>query len=102
MDVLEESRKSLPDERTLIDIRGHAYDLSRKAELLNEDAKNWGDVAIIRRTDEQSQYQRENSTITPLIKGRALEIIGPMLLAQHQLLHLRHQTQTPMAKRCWF
>ncbi len=54
LDALEEARKALPKERQLIDHRDRAYDLSRQAELLYEDAKNSMDVAVIRRADEQA------------------------------------------------
>ena len=54
MDALEEARKALPEERTLIDHRDRAYDLARQVELLYEDAKNSMDVAVIRRADEQT------------------------------------------------
>lgn len=54
LETLEEARKALPDERALIDHRDRAYDLSRQAELLYEDAKNSMDVAVIRRADEQA------------------------------------------------
>jgi hypothetical protein len=55
LETLEEARKSVPEERLLIDMRDRAYDLSRQAELLYEDAKNSMDVAIVRRADEQAQ-----------------------------------------------
>lgn len=54
LEALEEARKLLPEDRSLIDHRDRAYDLSRQAELLYEDAKNSMDVAVIRRADEQS------------------------------------------------
>lgn len=52
--TLEEARKAFPKERSLIDHRDRAYDLSRQADLLYEDAKNSMDVAMIRRADEQA------------------------------------------------
>lgn len=55
LETLEEARKGLPDERTLIDHRDRAYDLARQAELLYEDAKNSLDVAMVRRADQQAQ-----------------------------------------------
>lgn len=54
LNVLEEARDAMPDDRTLIDHRDRAYDLSRQAELLYEDSKNAMDVAVIRRADEQA------------------------------------------------
>ena len=55
LETLEEARKAMPDLRELIDHRDRAYELSRQAELLYEDAKNSMDVAIVRRADEQAQ-----------------------------------------------
>lgn len=55
LETLEEARKAFPMARELIDVRDRAYELSRQAELLYEDAKNSMDVAIVRRADEQAQ-----------------------------------------------
>ncbi len=55
LETLEEARKAMPELRELIDHRDRAYDLSRQADLLYEDAKNSMDVAIVRRADEQAQ-----------------------------------------------
>jgi hypothetical protein len=54
-EVMEEARRVLKDDRSLIDHRDRAYDLSRQAELLYEDAKNAMDVAVIRKADEQAR-----------------------------------------------
>lgn len=54
-ETLDEARKAVPEDRTLIDHRDKAYDLSRQADLLYEDSKNSMDVAIVRRADEQAQ-----------------------------------------------
>ncbi len=54
-ETLDEARKAMPEMRELIDHRDRAYELSRQAELLYEDAKNSMDVAIVRRADEQAQ-----------------------------------------------
>lgn len=59
LETMEEARKSAPDDRSLIDHRDKAYDLSRQAELLYEDAKNSMDVAVIRRADEQAQATQQ-------------------------------------------
>ncbi len=53
-ETLEEARKAMPAARELIDVRDRAYDLTRQAELLYEDAKNSMDVAVVRRADEQA------------------------------------------------
>lgn len=55
LESMEEARKVLMDDRSIIDHRDRAYDLSRQAELLYEDAKNSMDVAVVRRADEQAQ-----------------------------------------------
>lgn len=52
--TLEEARDLCPKERSLIDARDRAYDLSRQAELLHADVKNSMDVAMIRKAAEQS------------------------------------------------
>jgi F0F1-type ATP synthase assembly protein I len=54
LDTLEQARQAQPNDRTLIDHRDKAYDISRQAELLYEDAKNSMDVAMVRRADEQA------------------------------------------------
>jgi hypothetical protein len=58
-ETLDEARRSVPDDRALIDHRDRAYDLSRQADLLYEDAKNSMDVAIVRRADEQAQASHQ-------------------------------------------
>jgi Mg2+ and Co2+ transporter CorA len=52
--ALEDARKAFPKERSIIDHRDKAYELTRQAELLYEDAKNSMEVALIRRADEQT------------------------------------------------
>lgn len=54
LDTMEEARKAISDDRTIIDHRDKAYELSRQADLLYEDAKNSMDVAVVRRADEQA------------------------------------------------
>ncbi len=73
LETLEDARKSLPDERSLIDHRDRAYDLSRQAELLYEDAKNSMDVAVIRRAD-----QNANSTHRMTIASHRLNMLAAM------------------------
>jgi len=73
LETLEEARKALPEERPLIDHRDRAYDLSRQAELLYEDAKNSMDVAIIRRADEQA-----NSTHQMTVAAHRLNMLAAM------------------------
>jgi len=59
LDVLEEARKAITEDRSLIDHRDRAYDLSRTADLLYEDAKNSMDVAMVRKADEQAQASHQ-------------------------------------------
>lgn len=54
LDVLEEARKAMPEDRSLIDHRDRAYELNRWAELLYDDAKNSMDVAVVKRAEEQA------------------------------------------------
>lgn len=61
LETLEEARKAIPDDRSIIDHRDKAYELSRQAELLYEDAKNSMDVAVVRRADEQAIASRQMS-----------------------------------------
>ncbi len=53
-EVLEEARKALPDDRNMIDCRDRAYEISRRAELLLEEAKTSMEVAVVRRAEEQA------------------------------------------------
>lgn len=53
-DVLQDARKAVPDCSELIDARDAAYEASRTAELLYQDAKNAMDIAIVRQAEEQS------------------------------------------------
>ncbi|MBX3423736.1 MAG: hypothetical protein KF752_19435 [Pirellulaceae bacterium] len=52
--ALEHARDLCPAERSLIETRDRAYDLSRQAELLHTDVKNSMEVAMIRNAAEQS------------------------------------------------
>jgi hypothetical protein len=61
LEVLEEARKAMPDERRLIDPRDRAYEISRWSELLFDDAKNSMDVAVVRRAEEQAQASNRMS-----------------------------------------
>jgi hypothetical protein len=53
-ETLDEARKAAPEDRGLIDHRDRAYELSRQADLLYEEAKNSLDVAMVRRADQQA------------------------------------------------
>lgn len=54
LETLEEARKAVPSDRSLIDHRDRAYELSRWADLMYDDAKNSMDVAVVRRAEEQA------------------------------------------------
>ncbi|MCC6508818.1 MAG: hypothetical protein IT423_06905 [Pirellulaceae bacterium] len=54
LEVLEEARKAVVEDRGLIDHRDRAYELSRWADLQYDDAKNSMDVAVVRRAEEQA------------------------------------------------
>lgn len=73
LDALEEARKAVPDDRSLIDHRDKAYELSRQAELLYEDAKNSMDVAVVRRADEQALASHKMS-----VASHRLNILAAM------------------------
>ncbi len=60
-DVLDEARKLAPDLRELIDLRDRAYEMSRTAELLYQDAKNSMEVAVVRRAEEQAAASHKMS-----------------------------------------
>jgi hypothetical protein len=53
--VMQEARKLVPEDRSLIDFRDQAYELARTADLLYTDAKNGMEVAIVRRAEQQAQ-----------------------------------------------
>lgn len=63
-DVLQEARTAAPELRELIDLRDRAYDLSRTAELLYQDAKNSMDVAVVRRAEEQADASHKMGVAT--------------------------------------
>ncbi len=54
LQVFEDARREVPEDRSLIDHRDRAYELSRMAELLYDDAKNRMEVAIVKRAEEQA------------------------------------------------
>lgn len=53
-DALQEARQAVPKDRQLIVLRDRAYNLSRRAELLYNDAKAALDFAIAKRGEEQA------------------------------------------------
>ena len=73
LEVLEETRKALPDDRMMIDQRDRAYDLARQAELLFDDAKNSMDVAVVRRAEEQTSASHQM-----LVSAHRLNILAAL------------------------
>jgi hypothetical protein len=57
-DVLQKARETLPGERRLIVARDEAYEISRRAELLYNDAKNGLDFAIAKQGEAQAESSR--------------------------------------------
>jgi hypothetical protein len=53
-DVLQESRKEVPDDRQLLNARDRAYDLDRNVELLLDNARNGLEFMIARRAEQQA------------------------------------------------
>jgi hypothetical protein len=56
--ALQEARQSAPDDRRLLVLRDRAYNLARRCELLQADAKQALDFVIARRAEEQSASSR--------------------------------------------
>ncbi|MEM8863932.1 MAG: CorA family divalent cation transporter [Planctomycetota bacterium] len=56
--VLKEARQAVKQDRGLILLRDRAYALNRRAELLQQDAKNTLDFVIARRAEEQAKAAR--------------------------------------------
>lgn len=54
-DVLQESRKEVPDDRQLLNARDRAYDLDRNVELLLDNARNGLEFMIARRAEQQAE-----------------------------------------------
>ena len=59
--VLGEARKAVPEDKSLINLRDQAYDLSRTAELTHTSAKNGLDFAVAKRTEEHAASARDMS-----------------------------------------
>ncbi|MEM6798269.1 MAG: CorA family divalent cation transporter [Planctomycetota bacterium] len=59
--VLHEARKAAKEDRELILLRDRAYALNRRAELLQQDAKNTLDFVIARRSEEQAESARRQA-----------------------------------------
>lgn len=60
-EVLQEARTSARELKELIDPRDRAYEVSRSAELLYQDAKNSMEVAVVRRAEEQAAASKQLS-----------------------------------------
>lgn len=60
--VMQEARKTVPDDRGLINLRDRAYDIERTAELLYNGVKNSLDLAVARRAEEQARSSQRMAT----------------------------------------
>ncbi|MCC7338021.1 MAG: hypothetical protein IT422_23265 [Pirellulaceae bacterium] len=60
-EVLQEARTVANEVHELIDWRDRAYDISRTAELLYQDAKNSMELAVVRRAEEQAAASHKMS-----------------------------------------
>jgi hypothetical protein len=56
--VLQEARKLVPEDRSILNFRDQSYDLARTADLLYTNAKNGLDFAIARRAEEEAASSR--------------------------------------------
>ena len=72
-EVLEEARKALPDDRGLIDCRDRAYEISRRADLLYDEAKNSMEVAVVRRAEEQATASHQM-----MVSAHRLNVLAAM------------------------
>jgi hypothetical protein len=59
--VLQQSRETVADDRELIVVRDQASDLTRRAELLNEDARNGLEFAIAWQAEQQAEISHQMS-----------------------------------------
>lgn len=61
-EVMDEVRRARPDNRKLIDQRDRAYEISRRSDLMYNDAKNALDVSVVRRAEEQATAAHRMAT----------------------------------------
>ena len=73
VEVLEQARKAMPDDRALIDLRDRGYELSRWADLLYDDSKNSMDVAVVKRAEEQAR-----SSHRMLVSAHRLNVLAAL------------------------
>ncbi|WP_164101987.1 hypothetical protein [Candidatus Laterigemmans baculatus] len=57
--VLQEARKTIPEDRNLINFRDLSYEIERTADLLYANAKNALDFQVARRAEEESRSSRQ-------------------------------------------
>ncbi len=79
LEVFEEARKAKPIDRGLIDYRDRAYELSRWAELMYDDAKNSMDVAVVRRAEEQASASHRMMVSAHRLNVLAAFVFSPSL-----------------------
>jgi hypothetical protein len=59
--VLQQARETVADDRELIVVRDEASDLTRRTELLNEDARNGLEFAIAWQAEQQAEISHQMS-----------------------------------------
>ncbi len=57
--VMQDARKTIADDRNLIDFRDRAYELARNFDLLYADAKNGMEIATMKKTEEQTRASQQ-------------------------------------------
>lgn len=88
--VLQDARKAAPQDRQLILLRDRAYGLNRRAELLQQDAKNTLDFVIARQAEEQAQAAARQANAAHRLNVLAA-LFFPVLTAASVLgMNLRH------------
>jgi hypothetical protein len=61
---LQEARQAVPGDRQLIVARDHAYELTRRADLLHHDAKNGLDFAMAWQAEQQADHSYQMAVAT--------------------------------------
>jgi hypothetical protein len=60
-DVLQQARETVADDREVIVVRDQAYDLTRRVDLLHEDARNGLEFAIAWQAEQQAEMSHQMS-----------------------------------------
>ncbi len=56
---MQDARKAISEDRQLIDFRDRAYELARNLDLLYADAQNGMEIAVMRKTEEQTRASQQ-------------------------------------------